>query len=103
MLGRISDVLVLAPTTPMLLKPKDNPNGVPKAGFEALWAQRRQDYRQWVSDNAAPFSIPETSPAMMRWFSDLLQISVPLALACSRATIEEDFRAETRASGFRLC
>jgi non-heme chloroperoxidase len=40
--------------------------------------------------------IPETSPAMMRWGGNLLQTSVPIALACCRAMVEEDFRAEMR-------
>ena len=32
----------------------------------------------------------------MRWGANLLQIPVPIALACSRAMVEEDFRAEMR-------
>ena len=63
-------------------------------GFEALWAQWRHDYPKWVDDNLAPFFIPETSPAMMRWGATLLQTSLPVTLACSRAMVEADFRAE---------
>ncbi len=91
---RIARMALLAPTTPMLLESDDNPNGAPRAGFEALWAQWRRDYPKWVDDALAPFFIPETSPAMMRWGASLLQISVPVALACSRAMVERDFRAE---------
>jgi non-heme chloroperoxidase len=83
----------------MLLKADDNPNGAPRAGFEALWALWalwRQDYPKWVADNLAPFFIPETSPARMRWGANLLQVSVPVALACGRSMVEEDFRAEMR-------
>ncbi|WP_210254807.1 alpha/beta fold hydrolase [Methylocapsa sp. S129] len=93
---RVARIVLLGSTTPMLLKTDDNPNGVPLAGFEALWAQWRRDYPKWVADNIAPFFIPETSPAMMRWGATLLQISIPAALACSRAMVEEDFRAEMR-------
>jgi pimeloyl-ACP methyl ester carboxylesterase len=32
----------------------------------------------------------------MRWVADSIQIPVPVALACSRAMVEEDFRAEMR-------
>jgi non-heme chloroperoxidase len=74
----------------------DNPNGAPRAGFEALWAQWRRDYPKWIADNVAPFFIPETSPAMMRWGANLLQTPVPIALACAGAMVEEDFRAEMR-------
>jgi non-heme chloroperoxidase len=93
---RVARAILVAPTTPMLLKTDDNPDGAPKAGFEALWAQWRRDYPKWVADNVAPFFIPETSTAMMRWGVNLLQTSLPILLACSRAMVGEDFRAEMR-------
>jgi non-heme chloroperoxidase len=93
---RVARLVLLAPTTPMLLKAHDNPNGAPKAGFEALWAQWGHDYPKWIDDNVAPFFIPETSPAMMRWGANLLQSSLPVVLACSRAMVQADFRAEMR-------
>jgi pimeloyl-ACP methyl ester carboxylesterase len=92
--GRVARLVLLAPMTPMLLKTADNPNGAPREGFEALWAQWRRDYSKWVADAIAPFFVPETSPAMMRWGANLIQASIPAALACSRAMVEEDFRAE---------
>jgi pimeloyl-ACP methyl ester carboxylesterase len=93
---RISRLILLAPTTPMLLKAHDNPNGVPKEDFEALWAQWRRDYPKWIDENVAPFFIPETSPAMMRWGVNLLQSSLPIVLACHRAMVQADSRAEMR-------
>jgi pimeloyl-ACP methyl ester carboxylesterase len=92
---RISRLVLLAPTTPMPLKTHDNPNGAPMEGFEALWAQWRRDYPKW-DDNVAPFFIPETSPAMVRWGVNLLQSSLPIVLACNRTMVREDFRAEMR-------
>jgi len=94
--ARVARIILLAPTTPMLLKTDDNPHGAPRAVFEALWAQWKHDYPKWVADNVAPFFIPETSPAMMSWGANLLQVSIPIALACSRAMVEEDFRAQMR-------
>ena len=64
---RVARLVLIAPTTPMLLKTDDNRNGAPRESFEALWAQWKRDYPKWVADNVAPFFIPETSPAMMRW------------------------------------
>ena len=93
---RVARVILLAPTTPMLLKTDDNPNGALESEVEALWAQWKRDYPKWIADNVAPFFIPETSPAMMRWGAGLLQTPVPIALACARAMVEEDFRAEMR-------
>ena len=55
----------------------------------------------WIADNVAPFFILETSPAMMRWGAGLLQTPVPIALACARAMVEEDFRAEMREIEFQ--
>ena len=92
----VARVILLAPTTPMLLKTDDNPNGALESEVEALWAQWKRDYPKWIADNVAPFFIPETSPAMMRWGAGLLQTPVPIALACARAMVEEDFRAEMR-------
>jgi pimeloyl-ACP methyl ester carboxylesterase len=93
---RVARMVLLAPTTPMLLRTDDNPNGALESEFEALWAQWKRDYPKWIADNVAPFFIPETSPAMMRWGAGLLQTPVPIALACARAMVEEDFRAEMR-------
>jgi pimeloyl-ACP methyl ester carboxylesterase len=93
---RVARLILLAPTTPMLLRSHDNPNGLPMEAFEALWAGWRHDYPKWIADNVAPFFIPETSPAMMRWGANLLQTSLPITLACSRAMVEADFRAEMR-------
>jgi len=93
---RVARLVLLAPTTPMLIRSHDNPNGAPKEAFEALWADWRRDYPKWVADNLAPFFVPETSPAMMRWGVTLLTTSLPVTLACSRAMAEADFRAEMR-------
>lgn len=93
---RVARVILLAPTTPMLLKTDDNPGGVPREHFEALWALWRRDYPSWVDSMLAPFFVPETSPAMMQWGTTILQASVPVNLACSRAMVESDFRAEMR-------
>ncbi len=95
--GRVARVILLGTMTPMLLKADDNPNGVPRAEFEALWGLWKQDYPKWVAENTAPFFVPETSPAMMRWLAGLAQqIALPVALACSRAMVEDDFRADLR-------
>jgi non-heme chloroperoxidase len=93
---RIARVIMLGTMTPALLQREDNPHGAPRAGFEALWAQWRRDYPKWIDENIAPFFIPETSSAMMRWGSGLLPISIPIAIALSRSMVEGDFRAEMR-------
>lgn len=88
--SRVAHVVFVAPTTPKLLAGDDNPTGMPRSKFEALWAQWRLDYPKWIDDAVAPFLVPETSRAMMRWAGGLLQASLPVTLACSRAMVEED-------------
>jgi non-heme chloroperoxidase len=92
--NRIARVVFLSPMTPMLLQTKDNPNGIPRAAFEAVWAQWRHDYPKWVEDETPPFFVPGTSQAMKRWVASVLQSPVPICLACSRVSVEEDFRDE---------
>jgi pimeloyl-ACP methyl ester carboxylesterase len=94
--ARVARIVMLAPTTPMLVQTEDNCTGLPREQFEALWALWRRDYPGWVDSVVAPFFVPETSPAMMRWGKTLLQASVPVAIACSRALVATDFRAEMR-------
>jgi hypothetical protein len=88
--SRVAHVVFVAATTPKLLAGDDNPTGMPRSKFEALWAQWRLDYPKWIDDAVAPFLVSETSRAMMRWAGGLLQASLPVTLACSRAMVEED-------------
>jgi pimeloyl-ACP methyl ester carboxylesterase len=94
---RVGRAVMLAPTTPFLLKTDDNPGVLPKEGFEAVRAIWKRDFPQWVADNTAPFFTPETSPAMIKWGIDILMdISLPVAIAVNRAVAETDFRAEMK-------
>jgi non-heme chloroperoxidase len=94
--SRVERAVFVAPTTPRLLASEDHPGGVPRAQLEALWGEWRRDYPKWINDAVAPFLIPETSRPMMRWVGSLLQASLMVSLACSRAMAEEDFRDEMR-------
>jgi non-heme chloroperoxidase len=93
--ARVSRIALLASTTPYLIKTPDNPNGVPAEAFEALRASWRMDFPKWVADNAAPFFVASTSPAMMQWVSTLLtQCPLPVGIACNKAATTTDFRAD---------
>ena len=93
---RVARIILIASTTPMLLKTDDNPSGVPMAVFEALWVQWQRIIQNGSTTIWRHSSFPETSRAMLQWGASLLQTSVPIALACSQAMVEEDFRAEMR-------
>jgi non-heme chloroperoxidase len=95
--SRIARIIMLAPTTPYLRQGADNPGGLPAAAFEALRAQWRSDFPQWISDNTDAFFAADTSAAFKQWGADLLrQIPVPVAIACNKAMEAADFRAEMR-------
>lgn len=93
--GRVARVVLIAPTTPFVLQTPDNPDGVPNAMFEQVRAQLAADFPRWLADNADPFFVPETSPAMRAWVLGLsLQCSLVAALGCNHVFCETDFRAE---------
>jgi non-heme chloroperoxidase len=93
--GRVARAVLLAPTLPFVLKTADNPNGIPREMFDAVRAEWKKDFPRWVTDNAPPFFVPETSPAMMEVGIRLLtEIALPVALACNLSLITTDFRAE---------
>jgi pimeloyl-ACP methyl ester carboxylesterase len=93
--ARVKRQVFVAPALPFLKQTQDNPAGIPAEIFEAMRDAWRRDFPKWVVDNTPPFFTPETSPEMMRRGAEmLLQTSLPVALACNRAVIDTDFRAE---------
>lgn len=95
--SRVARAILLGSTTPMLRQTSDNQTGIPLERFEATWEGWKEDYPRWVAENTGPFFVPETSPALMRWGANLLlQIPLPVALACNRSVATEDFRREMR-------
>ena len=98
--AQVSKIVLLAPTTPFLLKTPDNPNGIDGALFEAVRGLWRADFDQWMDDNAAPFFTPETSPTMVRWVLSMTHaVSLRAAIDCNVAVAETDFRQELKAIG----
>jgi pimeloyl-ACP methyl ester carboxylesterase len=92
---RISRIVLLAPTTPFILKTADNPDGVPREVFDQTRAEWCKDYPKWLADNARPFVMPDTSQAMIDWAARLMmQPSLKCLLDCNQAIIETDFRKE---------
>ena len=93
--GRVSKVVLIAPTTPFLTKTADNPYGAPQAYFDARRAEWAADFPKWIEDNKLPFFTPDTSPGMMDWIADELRASdLPAILACNHAFVETDLRAD---------
>ncbi len=93
--GRVSKIVMLAPTTPFTLQTPDNPNGLPGAMFEAFRAEWLKDFPGWLAKNARPFVMPDTSDQLLQWgLNMMLGTSMIAVIECNRAVVETDFRAE---------
>lgn len=93
--SRVSRIVLIAPTTPFMLKTADNPDGIPREGFDQVRAEWTGDFPKWLADNARPFFVAATSQAMVDWVLHLMtQTSLKALLDCNTAIIETDFRSE---------
>jgi pimeloyl-ACP methyl ester carboxylesterase len=96
--GRVDRIALVAGTTPCLLQSPSNPEGVDGAAFEQLRALWRKDFPGWVVANAKPFFVPETSQPTIDWGIAMMRSTPPhVAIACNKAMVEADFRAELKA------
>jgi pimeloyl-ACP methyl ester carboxylesterase len=94
----IARIVLVAPTTPFLLKTPTNPDGVDGHVFDAVRAGWGKDFPKWLRDNARAFFVPETSQAMIDWGVTVMsQTPVHIAITCNKAMVETDFRPDCRA------
>jgi pimeloyl-ACP methyl ester carboxylesterase len=91
---RIARLVLVAPTTPFLVRTDDNPDGVPKAMIDANNAAIARDFAQWIAANEAPFFIADTPEITRAWIREMmLRVPVPVALACRKTIAFADLRA----------
>jgi pimeloyl-ACP methyl ester carboxylesterase len=97
---RIDRLLLLAPTTPFLLKTSDNPDGV-DGGLLALQLDAwRDDFAQWILENQGPYfgdGQPgcSASSLLQEWTrTDMLATTLQAAIEFQRGAVETDFREE---------
>lgn len=97
--GRVSRIVLIGTTTPMLARTVDNPGGVDPAVFEAFRRESlMRDFPGWIDDNMVPFVTPETPSGLRNWVRDMaLRTSAQALLECNRTLTSADFRAELRA------
>ena len=90
---RIARLVLIAPTTPFLVKTEDNPDAVPKAVIEADNAAIARDFAKWIAANEAPFFTPETPEITRTWIREMmLSVPLPVALACRKTIAFADLR-----------
>jgi pimeloyl-ACP methyl ester carboxylesterase len=96
--GRIARLVLIGPTTPLLLQRPDNPAGIPAEALAALRGALLDDFPRWLVENARPFGGPLPSDALLDAIrADALTASLPALLAFHQALAETDFRAELAA------
>jgi non-heme chloroperoxidase len=91
---RIARLVLVAPTTPFLMKTEDNPDGVPKAAIDAQNEEIARDFPKWLAANEAPFFVPDTPEVTRAWIrATMLSVPLPVALACRQTIGFADLRA----------
>jgi pimeloyl-ACP methyl ester carboxylesterase len=94
---RVSKLVLVAPTTPFLLKTQDNPDGVPGEMMEAMLASIAGDFPTWVSDNEKPFFLPETGQETRTWIKTMmLSVPLPIAYLSRELAGRADFRGDVQ-------
>lgn len=97
---RVRGIVLVAPTTPMILQTPDNPDGVPREVFDSVRAEWARDFPKWLADNARPFVLPDTSQTLLDWALGLMmQASLRAVFECHQAILESDFRSELQRVG----
>ncbi|QOZ69663.1 alpha/beta fold hydrolase [Bradyrhizobium arachidis] len=90
---RIARLVLVAPTTPFLVRTEDNPDGIPKAMIEADNAAIARDFAKWIAANEAPFFTAETPEITRTWIRQMmLSVPLPVALACRKTIAFADLR-----------
>jgi pimeloyl-ACP methyl ester carboxylesterase len=93
--ARIAKLVLVAPTTPYLVRTNDNPEGVPLEALNAPLAEIARDYPKWVGDNEAPFFTPETEPETRAWIKAMmLDVPAPIAVAFREESGRTDYRGD---------
>jgi len=99
--GRVGKLVLIAPTTPFLLKTGDNPDGVPEALLDGQYGQVASDFAKWISENESPFFTADTIAETRAWIKAMmLSVPLPVALACNRSISHTDTRQDV--SGISL-
>jgi len=92
--------MLLAPTTPFLLKTEDNPLGVDGEFFAQRREEWRQDFARWIMDNEGPYfgdGLPgcSVSSLLRDWTkADMLAASLQAVIDFQLSASQTDFRAE---------
>ncbi len=97
---RVARLVLLAPTTPFVLKTPDNQDGVDAQLFAASRDEWRRDFGRWILENEPPYfgdGLPgcELSSLLRDWTKhDMLATTLQAVIEFQRSAVETDFREE---------
>jgi pimeloyl-ACP methyl ester carboxylesterase len=95
--------MLLAPTTPFVLKTSDNQDGVDAELFAARRDEWRRDFGRWILENEAPYFGAglvgcEVSSLLRDWTkADMLATTLQAAIEFQRSAVGTNFRDELSA------
>jgi non-heme chloroperoxidase len=94
--GRVERAVLLAPTTPLLVRTEDNLGGLDPDVLAASTATLMRDVPQWCADNApAFFGTTPVSPGLIDWvIRQIVDTPLKILLDTAAAFATTDFRAE---------
>ena len=97
---RVARLVLLAPTTPFVLKTPDNEVGVDGELFAQRRDEWRHDFGHWILENEAAYfgdALPggDVSTLLRDWTkADMLTTTLQAAIEFQHSAVETDFRAE---------
>lgn len=93
--GRIGRLVLVAPTTPYIVKTEDNPDAVPEDMLDGMLGTIAKNFPEWVRDNEQPFFIAETDSETRTWIKAMM-LGVPLSIAITfrHSSGRTDFRSD---------
>jgi non-heme chloroperoxidase len=95
---RVSRLVLIAPTTPFLLRTDDNPQGAPREAMERGRDNLKRNLHRTIAQAANAFFGPdnEVPQEVQDWWVRMMvdRCSLPVMLALNKAMTETDFRAE---------
>lgn len=95
--GRIGRLVLVAPTTPYLLKTEDNPDAVPEQMMDGMLETMAQNFPEWVRNSEQPFFIPETDSETRAWIKAMmLAVPLPIASTFRHSAGRTDFRSDVK-------
>lgn len=97
--SRIARLVLIAPTTPLLRRTADNPDGLDPALIDANYAAVAADVPKWCADFEAvgPYfgTSPGSSPGLVDWtIRMIVDTPLPVLLETLKVNADADMRAE---------